>query len=38
MVGTIFAACTVAGTMMWAASTVLRLALIIVLVVQLKRE
>ncbi len=38
MIGTIFAGCTVAGAMMWTVTTVLRLALIVVLVVQLKRE
>jgi hypothetical protein len=38
MIGTIFAGCAVAGTKMWAVTTVLRLALIVVLVVQLKRE
>jgi hypothetical protein len=38
MIGTIFAGCAGAKAMMWAVTTVLRLTLIIVLVVQLKRR
>jgi len=38
MLETIFAGCAVADTVMWAVTTVLRLALIIVTVEQLKRE
>lgn len=37
MIGTILAGCVVSGTVMWAVTTVLRLALIIVLLAQLKR-
>lgn len=38
MIGTIFAGCVGAQTAMWAVTTVLRLALIVVMVMQLKRE
>jgi hypothetical protein len=37
MFETIFAGCAVADTVMWAVTTVLRLTLIVVLVVQLKK-
>jgi hypothetical protein len=38
MIGTIVAGCVGANTVMWTVTTVLRLALITVLVMQLKRE
>lgn len=38
MLGTILAGCTTAHAAMWTVTTVLRLTLIVVLIVQLKRE